>query len=653
MKKMVYLMLIVCLSTQTVFGADAALIPDTIRLENVLESFAEPDFGIKVGKIDMIQGKAILIHLGSTQAYWVKEEYPLFKGDTIITLKGGRIRLQLNDGSILTLASETRLVINQSVYDPDAKSRSSFMGMAVGKARFVVRKIQDALQSDFKIKTQTAVVGVRGSDFIVEADANVTKVVTLDNTRLEIISLADPKMEQTVLNDYEKIVVGHDLMPSAIESVSIEDAKRMMREMDIAPVSPEKFQVNAEKLHKGFHKDVIHAVPETVKKEINAVAIEKTEANHHAITSEKTKIGQVEKSETVKIEPSQKTEIKTEIVIELPKTEQPDLKVDVQGSVAKDKLIEFVKATQVETVELKTVEVPKLEALDIKVFEISKSYTIQQSDTVRSVVADIVHENKEVIQSNVSEIKVLSAQDVSGSSSLTGTVHGNIVINPSLGGSSSENTEKSASGASQVVIVSPIADNTALTFTPPSQLESPIRQTDAAERTADTPVTTLPDMTKPATTLPANTTKPATETTTVPDIANSDTAALSHNVKPADSSIIIPTAPDAIKPLLPDTTTATTALSHTTKPATETSPPVTTVSDIVKSSTTLPTDMTKPATDVTAPVTTLPDVTKPATTVSDTAISTTFLPNIQTQLPAPTISPTSPLISPATLINRQ
>ncbi|NJL59262.1 MAG: hypothetical protein HC887_06040 [Desulfobacteraceae bacterium] len=82
-EKIFILMIMLCLNTQIVLGADAALIPDNIRLEHVLESFAEPDLGVKVGKIDMIQGKAIIIHAESPQAYWIKEEYPLFKGDTI------------------------------------------------------------------------------------------------------------------------------------------------------------------------------------------------------------------------------------------------------------------------------------------------------------------------------------------------------------------------------------------------------------------------------------------------------------------------------------------------------------------------------------------------------------------------------------------
>ncbi|NJL59261.1 MAG: hypothetical protein HC887_06035, partial [Desulfobacteraceae bacterium] len=402
-----------------------------------------------------------------------------------ITLKGGRIRLQLNDGSILTLASETRLLINQSVYDSDAKSRSSFMGMAVGKARFVVRKIHDALQSDFKIKTQTAVVGVRGSDFIVEADADSTKVVTLNDTRLEIISLADSKMEQTVLTDYEKIMVGHDALPSAVEAVSIEDAKRMIREMDIVPVSPEKLQVNTEKFHHGSQKEIAHAAAEKVKEDVvKAAAVEKTEVNH-AITPEKAKSEQADKVETkaveaVKPDQSQKTEIRTEIqginTIGLPKaevSEKMNLKTDIQGAV-KDKVVEFVKSEQIEKVEIRTIESPKLEASDIKVFEISKPDTIQQTDTIRAAVADVVRENKEVIQSNVAEIKVLSAQDVSEKAA--GTV---ILENISLSGQNSVVISSPAAGSvptgsatTQMVIENPVPDDKIVTFTLPSQWKS-------------------------------------------------------------------------------------------------------------------------------------------------------------------------------------
>ncbi|MBW1891166.1 MAG: FecR domain-containing protein, partial [Deltaproteobacteria bacterium] len=59
----------------------------------------------------------------------------------------------MNDGSILSLASRTKLELNKSVYDQKKKSRSSFLNMVLGKARFLVVKLLKFKRTEFKVKT--------------------------------------------------------------------------------------------------------------------------------------------------------------------------------------------------------------------------------------------------------------------------------------------------------------------------------------------------------------------------------------------------------------------------------------------------------------------------------------------------------------------
>jgi hypothetical protein len=443
MKKMFYLVWFLCLMTNIALGADAVLMPDGTRVEDIRETYIAPDLGVHIGKADMVQGKAVVIHSGSPAAFWIKEDIPLFKDDAVITLKGGRTRLQLNDGSILTLASETKLILNQSVYDPEAQTRSSFMNMAFGKARFIVKKIKDITDSNFKIKTNTAVVGVRGSDFIITADMASTEVVTLDHTRLEVISLTDPNMTKTVLNDYERIVVDQNALPSAIETISTEDAKQMMKTLEI---NTEKVQAGMDKNLKGVEgKDALAPSPEKAKDEIkvglrekydvkqagNAVPIiTSTEKNGDVkigtgiVFSEKAKTEQADvKTETQnnikvgfapvvealksEVASSDKAEIKSEIradiqtaskepvFIAAPATELPqtavkyDIRTDVQNAVKEPV---FIAAPAIEGIKVEVAEKPAVQ------------------DILHSSVISIVGESKDTIQ-KVAEIKVQSATD--------------------------------------------------------------------------------------------------------------------------------------------------------------------------------------------------------------------------------------------------
>ncbi len=77
-----------------------SLLPDGLIIE---ESF-KPGSGVSVGKIQLVQGDVIIIHeADELRGYRAKDELPIFKGDTIITPEKGRVLLNLEDGSILTL----------------------------------------------------------------------------------------------------------------------------------------------------------------------------------------------------------------------------------------------------------------------------------------------------------------------------------------------------------------------------------------------------------------------------------------------------------------------------------------------------------------------------------------------------------------------
>ncbi len=110
--------------------------------------------------------------------------------------------------------------------------------MATGKARFWVKKLADFSQSEFRIKTQTAIVGVRGSDFIVNASEDITEVTTLDKTVLEIVSLIALE-KKTLLKDFERTTVKRGFIPSDVISVTPEETEQMIKEM---PITPERFK---------------------------------------------------------------------------------------------------------------------------------------------------------------------------------------------------------------------------------------------------------------------------------------------------------------------------------------------------------------------------------------------------------------------------
>ena len=219
----------------------------------IIEDIFKPGHGSPVGTVLLVQGKVVIMHKDMVRGYWAKKDLPLFKGDTIITQEKGRIRFELIDGSVMTLSSRTNLVINRSVYDRVKKSRFSFLKMTLGKARFWTKKLLDLKHSEFKVKTHTLVVGVRGSDFIIRATPKLTEVTALEKTELEVVSLAFPEAKPMVVTDFGRTIVEEGALPTEVEMVAPEEIEQMKEELTVTPerAEPEgKVEVGQEKAEK-------------------------------------------------------------------------------------------------------------------------------------------------------------------------------------------------------------------------------------------------------------------------------------------------------------------------------------------------------------------------------------------------------------------
>lgn len=204
----------------------------------IREAF-EPGVGDPIGTVIQVQGDVLIQHKYSNVGYLAADDLPLFMGDTLMSKDRSRARLTFEDESMVTIASNSRITLTRSIYDPDKKHRSGFFQVAFGKARFVVRKLSGYKNSEYKIKTQTSVLGVRGSDFIVEVgnsesagSGSGTKITTAADTRLEVRSLDQPE-SPVFLDSYQQVLVPVDAPPEEIISLTPDEVDAMIEDFDL------------------------------------------------------------------------------------------------------------------------------------------------------------------------------------------------------------------------------------------------------------------------------------------------------------------------------------------------------------------------------------------------------------------------------------
>jgi hypothetical protein len=77
----------------------------------------------------------------------------------------------------------------------------------VGKVRSVVTKLSGYKRSVFKVRTPTAVCGVRGSDFITVAMVNVSEITAYEKTLVDVWSRAFLNEPALLIRDWEVAIV--------------------------------------------------------------------------------------------------------------------------------------------------------------------------------------------------------------------------------------------------------------------------------------------------------------------------------------------------------------------------------------------------------------------------------------------------------------
>ena len=107
----------------------------------------------------------------------VREEKELepSKGSDIISkddLRTGEGRMQVRfvDESKLRMTEHTRIVIDNVVFDDDPKKSDLAMTFAQGTARFITGKLGTIEKENIRLRTPTAAIGIRGTDFTVTVD---------------------------------------------------------------------------------------------------------------------------------------------------------------------------------------------------------------------------------------------------------------------------------------------------------------------------------------------------------------------------------------------------------------------------------------------------------------------------------------------------
>ena len=120
-----------------------------------------------VGKVTEQSGPTEIVR--NKKSMESKVNSPVEMNDTIVTAKA-KAKLTFEDNTTVNITEQSKLVIDDFVYDPKKGSGKLAMKMVMGTARYASGQIAKTNPQNVAVNTPTATVAVRGTDFSMTVD---------------------------------------------------------------------------------------------------------------------------------------------------------------------------------------------------------------------------------------------------------------------------------------------------------------------------------------------------------------------------------------------------------------------------------------------------------------------------------------------------
>jgi hypothetical protein len=133
-----------------------------------------------VGRFTMVEGQVDLLHQGKLPAIPAKVQEGVEPGDVIRTKSKSKAQVKFVDDSIITMAPESRMAVADFVYDGARGYRRAVLRHFRGLVHAVVTQLIKVQEPEFIIETQTAVMGVRGSEGYLLQTANSSMLFSIE-----------------------------------------------------------------------------------------------------------------------------------------------------------------------------------------------------------------------------------------------------------------------------------------------------------------------------------------------------------------------------------------------------------------------------------------------------------------------------------------
>jgi len=169
----------------------------------------------------------------------------LFKGDNILTSQKSRVQVMLNDETVVTIGASSSFSFEEFNFDGTSNSKVS-MRASRGFFRSVTGRIGKVAPQRFSVKTSSATIGIRGTDF----SGDISKDI-------EIFKCYQGSISIEVENDIQVVEAGMllEISKDKIEQKNFKTSKVKIKKVEKVSISKDEEQKNTESSTQNIMQD--------------------------------------------------------------------------------------------------------------------------------------------------------------------------------------------------------------------------------------------------------------------------------------------------------------------------------------------------------------------------------------------------------------
>lgn len=122
------------------------------------------------GIVKTLAGDVVIVRNG--KIIKAAQDMKLMQGDVVSTGVGGKVGLILEDDTVISMGSNSRIAIENFMFQPSEKKLSFIARFFKGTASFISGQIAKLAPDNVRVETPHATVGMRGTHFLVKAESD-------------------------------------------------------------------------------------------------------------------------------------------------------------------------------------------------------------------------------------------------------------------------------------------------------------------------------------------------------------------------------------------------------------------------------------------------------------------------------------------------